>query len=220
MASISSDWTCRRCAGPPDHAQDFECVTCGWAWSVCQSCSNLVPLFRDELGREARCDACGPSEASHAPDPNAELGQKMLAVLTGLADGRNAMSSKSGIPWERHSVITRAWRASGSPKRSDPGWDAWGVDESSFGVSSARRGHTDRATATEPTMTLRGKTGRLHRHPIASAPALPASHSASCEADGISVAELLVALEEVELPVSNRDSRARMPKLGISPSAR
>jgi hypothetical protein len=84
-----------------------------------------VPLFRDEPGREDRCDSCGPSESVRAPNANDEFGRKILAVLTGLATGRDEMKAKSGVAWERFSVITAAWRAAGSPKRGDPGWNAW-----------------------------------------------------------------------------------------------
>jgi len=124
-ASSTSGWLCRRCGGAPDHAQEFACAACGWPWSVCQACGNLVPLFRDEPGQEDRCDSCGPSEAVTVPNRNDELGQKMLAVFTGLAEGRNAMKTKSGVPWDRFSVIQAAWRAAGSPHRGDPSWNAW-----------------------------------------------------------------------------------------------
>jgi hypothetical protein len=117
------EWRCRRCGGAPDHAQDFDCATCGWPWSVCQDCGSLVPLFRDEPGREERCDACGPSEAVSAPNP--ESVAKLAAVIAGLTSGRNEIKAKSGVAWERFSVMTAAWRVAGSPKRGDPGWNAW-----------------------------------------------------------------------------------------------
>ena len=125
IASIPSEWVCRRCGGAPDHAQDFDCAACGWPWSVCQRCGNLVPLFRDKPGQEERCDSCGPSESVSTPQANDEFGQKILAVLTGLGDGAHAMKTKSGVPWERFSVIQAAWRDAGSPKRGDPGWHVW-----------------------------------------------------------------------------------------------
>jgi hypothetical protein len=124
-AGTSSDWMCRRCCGAPDHSQDFACATCGWLWSVCQDCGNLVPLYRDKPGQEDRCDACGPSEAASTPKADDEFGQRLLAVLTGLGDGTRAMKTKSGVPWERFSIIRAAWRAAGSPKRTDSGWQAW-----------------------------------------------------------------------------------------------
>ena len=125
MTIASRTWACRRCGGAPDPAQDFACGSCGWPWSVCQGCGELVPLFHDESGQEDRCDACGPSESLRAPNANSELGQKMLAVIVGLTDGTNAMKTKSGVPWERFSVITDAWRSAGSPGRGDPGWNDW-----------------------------------------------------------------------------------------------
>ncbi len=117
------DWTCRRCGGAPDRSQDFDCATCGWPWIVCQSCGNLVPLFRDEPGQEDRCDACGPSES--VSEPNPEMVAKFAAVLTGLASGRDQMKAKSDVAWDRFSLVTAAWRAAGSPKRGEPGWNAW-----------------------------------------------------------------------------------------------
>jgi hypothetical protein len=124
-ASASSDWRCRSCSGAPDHAQDFACAACGWPWSACQECGNPVALFRDEPGQEDRCEVCGPSETATISRADDQLGQKILAVLTGLGDGARAMKTKSGVPWERFSVIQAAWRAAGSPHRGDPGWNAW-----------------------------------------------------------------------------------------------
>jgi hypothetical protein len=101
-----------------------------------------VPLFRDEPGQAGRCATCGPSEATPLPDdPQAdEIAKKMIATLIGLADGRNSMLSKSGIPWERHAAMMAAWRAAGSPKRTDSGWDAWCVtrDELRLRLGSQR----------------------------------------------------------------------------------
>lgn len=121
--SATDAWTCRRCGGAPDHGQDFDCATCGWPWSVCAQCGGLVPLFRDEPGQEGRCEACGPSESVSEPSP--EMVAKFTAVLIGLATGREEMRAKSGVAWDRFSVMTTAWRAAGSPRRGDPGWNAW-----------------------------------------------------------------------------------------------
>lgn len=56
----------------------------------------------------------------------------MLATLTGVADGAQAMKVKAGVPSERFSAIQAAWRAAGSPKRSDPGWGAWVMERDSL----------------------------------------------------------------------------------------
>ncbi len=115
--------TCRRCGGAPDRSQDFDCATCGWPWSVCESCGSLVPLFRDQPGEEDRCDACGPSES--VSEPNPEMVARFATLLAGLDAGRDQMKAKSGVAWDRFTVMTAAWRASGSPKRGGPEWDAW-----------------------------------------------------------------------------------------------
>ena len=116
------EWSCRRCSAVPDHAQDFECAACGWPWSV-RAAAALCHFFATSRVREDRCDSCGPSEA--VSEPNPEFVAKFAAVLAGLATGRDEMKAKSGVAWERFSVITAAWRAAGSPKRSDPGWNSW-----------------------------------------------------------------------------------------------
>jgi hypothetical protein len=67
---------------------------------------------------------CAPGGAGDLAQAS-ELAEGIRRMFAGLAEGREAMTSRSGVAYEHHRIVTQAWIAAGRPRKGDPDWLNW-----------------------------------------------------------------------------------------------
>lgn len=114
------DQTCPVCSRLAKVAEHFDCGGCARPQVRYEPCEHLAAA--DALS--GHCEMCAPGGANDLAQVS-DLAESIRRMVTGLAEGREAMTARTGRAYEHHRIITQAWIAAGRPRKGDPGWLTW-----------------------------------------------------------------------------------------------